>query len=69
MGAKSAQKSAAAQQQAAQQQAAPQQAAQNPAADDANSQAAEIQKYATMKDQGLITEEEFVAKKKVILGI
>ena len=69
-GAKSAQKSAAAQQQAAQQQAAQQQAAQNaPVASDATSQAAEIQKYAAMKEQGLITEEEFAAKKKAILGI
>jgi membrane protease subunit (stomatin/prohibitin family) len=31
--------------------------------------AAEIQKYAALKDQGLITEEEFAAKKKQILGI
>jgi hypothetical protein len=31
--------------------------------------AAEIQKYAALKDQGLITEEEFAAKKKAILGI
>jgi hypothetical protein len=31
--------------------------------------AAEIQKFAAMKEQGLITEEEFTAKKKQILGI
>ncbi len=31
--------------------------------------AAEIQKYAALKGQGLITEEEFAAKKKQILGI
>ncbi len=31
--------------------------------------AAEIQKYAALKGQGLITEEEFEAKKKQILGI
>jgi len=30
---------------------------------------AEIQKYAALKGQGLITEEEFAAKKKQILGI
>jgi len=30
---------------------------------------AEIQQLATMKDQGLLTEEEFQAKKKQILGI
>ena len=75
MGAKSAQKSAAAQQQAAQQQAAQQQANQQqgaqaaPAASEATSQADEIRKYAAMKDQGLITEEEFAAKKRAILGI
>jgi membrane protease subunit (stomatin/prohibitin family) len=31
--------------------------------------AAEIQKFAALKDQGVITEEEFAAKKKQILGI
>ena len=31
--------------------------------------AAEIQKYAALKGQGLITEEEFAAKKAQILGI
>ncbi len=31
--------------------------------------AAEIQKYAALKGQGLITEEEFEAKKRQILGI
>ena len=30
---------------------------------------AEIQKLAQMKEQGILTEEEFVAKKKQILGI
>jgi hypothetical protein len=29
----------------------------------------QIQKFATLKDQGLITEEEFAAKKRQILGI
>jgi hypothetical protein len=31
--------------------------------------AAEIQKLSALKDQGMITEEEFEAKKKQILGI
>ncbi|HEY8237029.1 MAG TPA: SHOCT domain-containing protein [Gaiellaceae bacterium] len=30
---------------------------------------AEIQKLAQMKEQGILTEEEFAAKKKQILGI
>jgi len=77
MGAKSAQKG---QQEAAQnQQIAELQAQQAaaaavppvaaPAAPAAPDDAAEIQKYAALKDQGLITEEEFAAKKKAILGI
>ena len=75
MGAKSAQRSQAAAQQeapappqaAAQQEApAPPQAAAAPAEPD---DAAEIQKYASLKEQGLITDEEFTAKKKQILGI
>ena len=77
MGAKSANKQAAAQDQAqqaayeqgvaaAQQQAAVAAAPAAPAEPDA---AAEIQKYAALKGQGLITEEEFEAKKKQILGI
>jgi len=82
MGAKSAQKSQAAAQQEADQnaqiaalqaqqaQAAPQQAAAAaPAAPAEPDPAVEIQKYAAMKEQGLITEEEFAAKKKQILGI
>ena len=75
MGAKSAQKSQQEADQSAQiaeleaQQAAAaaQQAA--PAAPAPPDDAAEIQKYAAMKEQGLITEEEFTAKKKEILGI
>lgn len=77
MGAKSAQKSqAAAQQEAAQnaqiaelqaQQTAPQQAA--PAAPAEPDAAEEIQKYAALKEQGMLSEEEFAAKKKQILGI
>ena len=79
MGAKSAQKSQAAAQQEAEQNAqiaelqaqqpaaAPQQpVAAAPAEPDV---AAEIQKYAALKDQGMLTEEEFAAKKKQILGI
>ena len=50
---------------AAQQQAAP--AVPPPPAE--LDDAAEIQKYAALKGQGLITEEEFEAKKKQILGI
>jgi hypothetical protein len=66
MGAKSAQRDQAA---AAQQEApaaAPQQEPAPPAELD---DAAQIQKYAALKGQGLITEEEFEAKKKQILGI
>ena len=82
MGAKSAQKSQAeAQQEAAQnaqiadlqaQQAAPAPQPVAPAAPAAPAEpdaAAEIQKYAALKGQGLITEEEFAAKKAQILGI
>ena len=66
MGAKSAQRS----QQAAQSaQPAEPQAQQAPAAPAEPDDAAEIQKYARLKDQGLLTEEEFEAKKKQILGI
>jgi len=50
---------------AAQQQAAAPPAPASPAEDDA----AEIQKYAALLGQGLITQEEFEAKKKQILGI
>ena len=74
MGAKSAQKQAAGQEQAQQAAydqgvaAASQQAA-APAAPAELDDAAEIQKYAALKGQGLITEEEFEAKKRQILGI
>jgi hypothetical protein len=50
----------------------PQQAAPPPAAAAAPAQQddmAQIQQLAAMKDQGLLTEEEFQAKKKQILGI
>jgi len=78
VGAKSAQKGQAAAQQEAAQNAqiaelqAQQAAAAAPAAPAAPAppdDAAEIQKYAAMKEQGLLTEEEFQAKKKQILGI
>jgi membrane protease subunit (stomatin/prohibitin family) len=66
MGAKSAQRSQAAAQADQNAQIAPPQPAAAPAEPDP---AVEIQKYAAMKEQGLITEEEFAAKKKQILGI
>jgi len=75
MGAKSAQRSqAAAEQEAYQNQQiadlqAQQMAAAAPAAPAESDEAAQIQKFATLKAQGLITEEEFAAKKKAILGI
>ncbi len=85
MGAKSAQKSQAAAQQEADQNAqiaeiqaqqaaaaAPRcapPAAAAPAAPAEIDEAAEIQKFAAMKEQGVITEEDFEAKKKQILGI
>jgi hypothetical protein len=52
-------------------QQAPQQAAPPPppAAAAPPDDMAQIQQLATMKDQGLLTEEEFQAKKKQILGI
>jgi hypothetical protein len=52
--------------QAPQQEAA---AAPAPAAPAPPDDMAQIQQLATMKDQGLLTEEEFQAKKKQILGI
>jgi Short C-terminal domain len=74
MGARSAQRGQAAAQQEAAQNAqlaelqAQQQAA-APAAPAELDEAAQIQKYAALKGQGLLTEEEFEAKKKQILGI
>ena len=50
-------------------QAAAQQAAAAPAQDSLDAQLVQIQKLSVMKDQGLLTEEEFQAKKKQILGI
>jgi membrane protease subunit (stomatin/prohibitin family) len=76
MGARSAQRSqAAADQEASQnQQLADLQAQQQyaqaaPAAPAELDEAAQIQKFAALKGQGLITEEEFEAKKRQILGI
>ncbi|MCB0070449.1 MAG: SHOCT domain-containing protein [Caldilineaceae bacterium] len=47
-----------------------QQAAQvAPAADSLDAQLVQIQKLAVLKEQGLLTEEEFTAKKAQILGI
>jgi len=51
------------------QEAPPQAAAPAPAAPAQQDDMAEIQQLATMKDQGILTEEEFEAKKKQILGI
>ncbi|HXJ64608.1 MAG TPA: SHOCT domain-containing protein [Actinomycetota bacterium] len=48
------------------QQYAPEPAAAEPGVDD---EASEIRKLASLRDQGLLTEEEFAAKKKQILGI
>jgi hypothetical protein len=49
--------------------APPPAAAPAPAAPAQQDDMAQIQQLATMKDQGLLTEEEFQAKKKQILGI
>ena len=57
----------AAQQQALTQQPTPQ--IEGPAAGSLDDQLIQIQKLSAMKDQGLITEEEFQAKKRQILGI
>ncbi len=61
----------AAQDQAAyaqQQQAAPQQQY-APAAPAQDAMVAELQQLAALKDQGILTQEEFDAKKKQVLGI
>ena len=69
MGARSAQRSAA----AAQAQAAP--TAPPPAAEPAAAEVAEspeieqLKQFAALRDQGILTEEEFAAKKAQILGI
>ena len=40
-----------------------------PQANEADQAILEIQKYSSLKDQGVITEEEFNAKKRQILGL
>lgn len=40
-----------------------------PTSDDTNAQIAELQQLAQLKDQGILTQEEFDAKKKQILGL
>jgi len=75
MGAKRAQNQAAAQQQEAEQEAriaeleAQQTAAAAPAEPAAPDYMGELEQLAQLKAQGIITEEEFEAKKKQILGI
>ena len=44
-------------------------AAPAPAVDDTATQMAELQQLAQLKDQGILTQEEFDAKKKQILGL
>jgi hypothetical protein len=82
MGAKSAQRSAAADQAqqappapadeaAAPEAAAPEAAAPEAAAPEAdvNAQIEQVKQLAALKDQGILTEEEFAAKKAQILGL
>ncbi len=40
-----------------------------PATDDTSSQMAELQQLGQLKEQGILTQEEFDAKKKQILGL
>jgi len=49
--------------------AAPAPVAAQPVATDTNTQIAELQQLAALKDQGILTQEEFDAKKKQILGL
>ena len=71
MGARSAQRNAA----AAQDQAAPAPEAEPAAPEaaapeaDVNTQIEQVQQLAALKDQGILTEEEFAAKKAQILGL
>lgn len=44
-------------------------AAQQPVSDDTNDQIVQLQQLAQLKDQGILTQEEFDAKKKQILGL
>ena len=54
---------------AAQDQAAAVQSAPEPVQDSTNDQFAELEKLGQLKDQGILTQEEFDAKKKQILGL
>ena len=72
MGAKSAQRSAAAAQaQAAPPAPAPESAAPESAAPESaeSAQIEQLKQFAALKDQGILTEEEFAAKKAQILGL
>jgi Short C-terminal domain len=75
MGARSAQRSAAAAQAQAQPQAQPQDAPPAPADEAAAPEPAaspeveQLKQFAALRDQGILTEEEFAAKKAQILGI
>ena len=72
MGAKSAQRSAAADQDQDQDQAPPAPApADEPAAPEAaeSPEIQQLKQFAALKDQGILTEEEFSAKKAQILGL
>ena len=76
MGAKSAQRSAAADQDQYQDQAPPAAPADEPGAPEAaapeaaeSPQVEQIKQLAALKDQGILTEEEFAASKAKILGI
>ena len=57
-----------AQQAVAQQQAAPQPAAPPPAQPDVDDKIAQLERLAQLKAQGILTEDEFAAQKKQILG-
>jgi hypothetical protein len=73
MGARSAQRNAAAAQDQAAPEAepaAPEAAAPEAAPEaDVNTQIEQVQQLAALKDQGILTEEEFAAKKAQILGL
>jgi hypothetical protein len=62
-------KAAAQQQEAAQQQAAAEQQATAPAAGGMDDMTAQLTQLKALLDQGILTQEEFDAKKKQLLGI
>jgi putative oligomerization/nucleic acid binding protein len=68
MGAKSAQRSAAAEQDQAPPAPAPADEAAAPEAAE-STQIEQLKQFAALKDQGILTEEEFAAKKAQILGL